>query len=400
MHKRVTMYKLNQKQKMSKLSNRFQPFVNRKMFVSFFLIAVLSFSLFIPQLRHNTSADTCDSISDCQAQIAASQSALSDLRTTAVSYRDAIDQLNAQIETLQASINANIAEQNRLQGEIDKAQAEIDRQRSILAEGVKMMYVDGVPTDVEMMFTSKNLNEYIDKASYRSTVQKKLQATMKQIAVLQKQLSEQRIRVETLLKQQESQQAQLVTAQTEQASMLAYNQSQQKEFSAQTAANQNKLNELIIAQRRANNVTNFAPGTIYFIRVPGNVNGHNIDADDYPYKNAGFSMQLGPCSNSDSWPDAPDRWGYCTRQCVSYAAWAVERSGRTAPKFWGNAKNWVYQAPASWVFRTPEVGDIAISTSGTWGHAMYVEAVRDGQVLVSQYNAGLDGEYSVKWRGY
>ena len=399
MHKRVTLVLLQLKQKMKK-QNRLRYIVSaRNIVFSLSMIGLLLTSLFIPQLNQRIAADTCATITECQAQIAAGQTALADLRKTAVSYRDAIEQLNSQIETLQGAINANIAEQNRLQGEIDKAQAEIDRQRAILAEGVKMMYVDGVPSDVEIMFTSKNLNEYIDKAAYRSTVQKKLQDTMKQIALLQKQLSEQRVQVQSLLKQQETQQSQLVAARTEQANMLAYNQSQQKEFSAQTAANQSKLNELIAAQRRANS-TNYAPGSLYFITVPGEVKGHNIAVDDYPYRNAGFSMQLGPCSNSDSWPDAPDRWGYCTRQCVSYTAWAVERSGRTAPKFWGNAKNWVYQAPASWVSKTPKVGDIAISTAGTWGHAMYVEAVRDGEILISQYNAGLDGEYSYKWRSY
>ncbi len=109
-------------------------------------------------------------------------------------------------------------------------------------------------------------------------------------------------------------------------------------------------------------------------------------------------MRLGPgCVDGDG----PDRWGYCTRQCVSYAAWAVERSGRNAPRYYGDAKNWA-DAGSRYRVSSPQPGDVAISTSGTWGHAMYVEAVgeKNGQaaIYISQYNAGLQGEYSEEWK--
>ena len=98
--------------------------------------------------------------------------------------------------------------------------------------------------------------------------------------------------------------------------------------------------------------------------------------------------------------DGPDRWGYCTRQCVSYAAWAVERSGRTAPRYWGDAASWPARARAAGipVYGSPQPGDVAISMAGYWGHAMYVEAVSGNKMLVSQYNQLLTGSYSTQWR--
>ena len=101
--------------------------------------------------------------------------------------------------------------------------------------------------------------------------------------------------------------------------------------------------------------------------------------------------------------DGPDRWGYCTRQCVSYAAWAVERSGRNAPMYYGNAKDWVWAAQRDGVpvyTSNPQPGDVAISTAGTWGHAMYVESVSGSQIYISQYNAQLQGEYTTQWRNW
>ena len=43
----------------------------------------------------------------------------------------------------------------------------------------------------------------------------------------------------------------------------------------------------------------------------------------------------------------------------------------------------------------PQPGDVAISNSGFYGHAMYVESVNsNGTINISQYNAALDGRYS------
>lgn len=361
----------------------------------FGMIALLAASFLLPGLRAQSFADTCTSISDCQSQIASSNSAIFDLKKTALSYQDAIDRLNGQIATLQGQIDYSTSEQNRLQGEIDKAQAEINRQRSILAQGVKAMYVDGTPSTLEMVVTSKNLSEYVDKAEYRTAVQRKLQDALKKIAVLQKQLSVQKAQVVELLTSQQKQQAEVVAARSEQANMLAYNKQQQDSFNADVAANQKKLNELIVAQRRANQ--------------SGNNGALIAGSSSYPYDNYAFSMSPGGCGSGEG----PDAWGYCTRQCVSYAAWAVAHSGRSAPMYYGDAKRWVRNALADGVpvysfnnvegysgVRTggPQPGDVAISTSGNWGHAMYVEGSSGTQVYVSQYNANLDGRFSYQWR--
>jgi surface antigen len=85
---------------------------------------------------------------------------------------------------------------------------------------------------------------------------------------------------------------------------------------------------------------------------------------------------------------------------VSYAAWAVAYSGRIAPVDWSNAKDWVSAAKNAGIpfDITPQPGDVAITTSGEWGHAMYVEQVSGNQIYVSEYNQQLTGEFSTQWR--
>jgi peptidoglycan hydrolase CwlO-like protein len=338
----------------------------------------------------------CVSISDCNSQIRSNNNAVADLRQQAVSYQDAVARLNGQISLLQGQIDYNTGEQTRLTAEITAKQAEIDRERRILGADLKAMYVDDQMSTIEMLATSKNLSEYVDKEEYRSAVQSKIQSTLKEIAALQAQLQSQKTQVETLLADQQSQQTQLASARAEQANLLAYNEGQQASYNAQTSANQQKLNGLIAAQRAANSDTSSA---YYFLRFPGAVGGVNPGA--YPFATAGFGMSTAPgCVDNDG----PDQWGYCTRQCVSYAAWAVAASGRSAPYGYGNAKDWVSHARANDIpvyTSDPQPGDVAIKTAGTWGHAMYVEAVSGNQIHVSEYNQQLDGNLRTdRWVTY
>lgn len=340
-----------------------------------------------------------DQIYNLQQQNASNRSAVADLQSTATSYQDALNRLQAAIAALQTQIDANTAEQNRLQSEIDKAQAELDKQKQALGEDIRQMYFDGQTTTLEMLASSKNLNEFIDKQQYQNSVQNKITETLNKVTALKHQLRSQQDQVKALLAQQQQQQQSQQASREEQSNLLAYNEGQQAAYNQQTSANQSKIDALIASQRRSNLATD---GGYYFLRFPGTVG--SFSPGNYPYANGGFGMSPGPgCVDNDG----PDPWGYCTRQCVSYAAWAVLASGRSSSseiRGWGNAADWVNAANARGIpiYRTPQAGDIAISTSGYWGHAMYVESVNGGNrtFSTSEYNTYLTGRLSYQTRNY
>ena len=342
-----------------------------------------------------------DSISEqinaLQQENANNRAAVANLKDQAVSYQDAITRLQSEINILEGSIRENQAAKSSLEKQIADNQKELDRQKAVLGDSIRVMYVEGQITTVEMLLTSKDFSHFIDRQAYHNNLKNKIQETVEKIQTLQQELKAQEARVAALLAEQRTQQAQLDQNRSEQQSMLNYNKAQQADFNAKTAANQARINDLIAQQRRMNE--SLPSSGYYFIRFPGKVKDHNYNIDDYPYKNDGFSMSTAPGCNDG---DGPDEWGYCTRQCVSYTAWAVERSGRAAPRYYGSAKYWVNAARNRGipVYTTPEPGDVAISTAGPWGHAMYVEDVSGDQILVSQYNQRLDGKYSTQWRTY
>lgn len=283
------------------------------------------------------------------------------LITEAASYQAAISNLAAQISTLQAQIQANQAKQVELQ-------AEIEHQRDVLGQNIKAMYLEGQISTFEVLASSNNLSEAVDKEQYRNEVQDKITTTLETIKQLQKQL-------EQVIADQKAAQIQLDAQRAEQARLLALNQAERSELDAQLKNNSSQIIELR-RQQAAANARLFSNG----IR---NVN----DTSGYPWSGVPFPNTIA------------DPWGMYKRQCVSYTAWKVANSGRYMP-YWGgigNAKQWDDNARAAGipVDGSPRAGDVAISNSGTYGHAMYVEAVYgDGTIYVSQYNAGWSGSYS------
>lgn len=337
-----------------------------------------------------------DQIRALERENAQNRSMLSDLMEVATSYENAIEELQKQINQLQQQINENEAQKGKLEAEIVQLENDLNLQRRVLGENIKAMYVGGEMTTIEMLATSKDLSDFVDKETYRSAVQRKIQDTMERIELLQNQLFEKKQEIEALLQSLRAKRETVSRARAEQASLLAMNQQQQSEFNRKTRNNQEKIAELqrkIEEQRHLNSRTTYTDGGIYFIRFPGQVNDFN--PNNYEYKHYGFSMRSEGCGYYDpntGQTDSVDRWGYCTRQCVSFTAWAVLASGRSAPMYYGNAKNWVNEAPESYIYRTPKVGDIAITTGGTYGHAMYVSEVSGNQFKVWEYNQRLDGQ--------
>jgi surface antigen len=319
-----------------------------------------------------------EQIKALNAQNSQAQGVVNNLTAQAGSYQAAIDQLQAQIDAVRAQISANEAQQATVQQQMVEAQNKITEQKKYLADDIRSMYIDGQLTTIEELATSKNLSDYVDKEEYRITAQDQMNATIKEIAALQAQLQKQKAELDTLLASQKQQNDQLAAAESQQQQMLAYTEGQKAAYNNQISANNGKIAELRRQQIAAN------------ARFIGSAGSGPACGGGYPAK----------------WCEIPqdsviDTWGMYNRECVSYTAFRVAASGRYMP-YWGgvgNANQWDDNARAAGIptDSNPRAGDVAISNSGFYGHAMYVESVNgDGTITVSQYNAALDGRYSVR----
>ena len=100
-----------------------------------------------------------------------------------------------------------------------------------------------------------------------------------------------------------------------------------------------------------------------------------------------------------------DPWNFYKGQCTSFAAWRVRHnlgvafSNSYKGQHWGNAEHWDNAARAAGipVYKSPKVGDIAVRSSGTWGHVAYVAKVNsDGSFMVEEYNHVRSDTYSYR----
>lgn len=338
------------------------------------LALVMTAGAVVPQLAR---ADQFDAqIQALQQQNSNTQTNLIQLGSEAESLQDEINKLQVQISALQTQIQANQAKSDDLKAQIAAAEAELAKQKKVLGESIRAMYVEGQISTLEMLASSKDLSDFVDKQQYRSSVQDKIKNTLDKITALKLKLKDQQQEVEQLLKDQQAMQGQLAGQQAQQNSLLSMNQQQQDSLNQQIKTNNQQVASLRAAQAAANR----------------KLGGSSVEAGDpgrggYPtyLYNAGKDTLVDP-------------WGMYNRECVSYTAWKVYQTFGRMP-YWGghgNANQWPASAIADGISTgsTPRVNSVAIYSGGYYGHAMWVEGVSGNTIRVSQMNYDLAGHYS------
>lgn len=323
-------------------------------------------------------ADTYDEqIAALRAEVAANQQQAANLHAQANDALTRVAQLRSQSALLQSQIDLNQAKYNKISQSIAENQAKLDEQKTVLAANIKSMYLDSSVTPLEMLASSSNISEFLDQQQYKDKVKSKIQDAMGAIQTLQAQLTSEQAQVSQILVDQKGQQAQL-SAMVAEANQLAALAAQNAAAADAQVKNGNGQIASLKQQQQAALMRLYGSGASGGAACGGGYPGYLCNAPQ------------------DS---LVDPWGMYNRECVSYTAYRVAASGRRMP-YWGgrgNAIQWPSSARADGIAvdGNPQVGDVAISSAGPYGHAMYVEAVDGNRIRVSQYNFGaVPGMYS------
>lgn len=319
-----------------------------------------------------------------------------DLGGEAESLGETIAALQAEIASLDKQIAGTQSKVSSLEREIAQAEAELDRQRKLLGINIREMYMNSDMTTLEMLASSKDFSHFVDQEQYRSSLNGRIDETAKRVKKLGENLNDEKKKLEDLMSDQESMKKHAEERRSVSQQLLGLNKEQQRVYQNQIRANAAKIAELREQQAEENKKGEISQPTE--ANVVTEVVAEQAQANEPAVPQAPHGSEY-PWANVPFPNRTPDPWGMFMRQCVSYTAWKVAASGRHMP-YWGgrgNAKLWDENAIRAGipVDTNPRVGDVAISNAGTYGHAMYVEAVHgDGTITVSQYNAGWDGKYS------
>lgn len=328
-----------------------------------------------------------DQIAALKQQANSQQATANQFAAQASDYQTRVNQLNAQIGALQAQINLGQAEFNKVTSQIAANEANLADKKSVLGANLKSMYVDSTVTPLEMIASSSNLSEYFNQQQYQDTIKDKIQSAMADILATQIQLAAQKTQVEALLALQATQKQQLSATRAEANQLLAAASQSAATANAQVAASNGQINSLHAQQAAilAANSRKFSGS------IPG-ASGGSGGACDNGNGNGGYPQSW--CSAGQDAPGYGGAWGY-NRECVSWAGWRRANMGRPLPTGWGNANTWTNNAISFGytVNRTPEVGAVAQTNAGPYGHVAVVEAIQGDTVIVSEMNYDGDGHF-------
>lgn len=368
------------------------------------MLAAVPFSI-VPRVNANKYDDR---ITALQQQVDQYQAQADKLRQMGDTLANKLQQLASQIAAVQTQIQLSQAQYDTLQNQIKETEQKIKENQDALGATIADLYVDDSISPLEMLASSQNIGDYVDKQTYRSSVQDQLTQTIATIKALKAKLENDKKAVKEVLDKQTAQRNSLATIENEQQILLQKTRGEEAAYQQQVSGLKAEMaKEAELRRSYMQSLTSRGSGTSGIMGYGGG-GGYQGLMPSGPFEfrnysgNQGCSGGYPYCGAMDSYADP---WALYNRECVSYSAWAAsERFGKYVGSFAGrgNAYEWPITAArnsGATVDRTPEVGAVAIlpplANFSVIGHSMNVEAILGGGwVRVSQYNFGGTGEYS------
>lgn len=314
--------------------------------------------------------EACHAASDA-ADAAASKAA--EATANATTLEEEVNRLNQEIAALEAEIAANQAVADDLAAQISANEQKLDIQQLALAKLLVEMHFEGQPDAILLLAGSSSLGDYAEKQSRQTTAQNQISSSATEIRELKAELENQKASVDALIANAEQNRSTIAEKRNQQNALMIRYQNNAEAYAADAAAARETMQQEI-AEEIAKYNNNGVVG-----------DGYNT----YPYAAACPGINLNFLYTG----------GYVC-QCTSYAGWKTYERYGILISSWGNAKDWVNnysysksargQDGALHAYRidtTPAAGTVAISTSGIYGHVMWVESVNsNGTINLTEYN--------------
>lgn len=290
-----------------------------------------------------------------------------------------VERLNAEIASLEADIVANQAIADDLSAQITENEAKLELQQSALARMLVEMHFESEPDAIILLAGSSTIGDYAEKQSRQNNAKTQVATSAEAIRELKEDLAKQKASVDALIESAEASRAEITAKRNRQNALIAKYQNDSAAYERDAAAARETMQQEIAAE-----IAKYNSGGV----VGEGFNSYPY-ADRCPQDNVGYIV-VG---------------GYVC-QCTSYAGWKAQEYFDIYISSWGDAKNWGNTASRLGyvVDNNPTPHSIAYSTSGIYGHVMWVESVNaNGTINLSEYNnpssskSGLPGDFGARY---
>ena len=332
-----------------------------------------------------------DRIRALQTEMNRYQAEANRLNAEALTLKVAIAQIVNQKNSIQAQIDVNQAKHDKLVVDIAATEKKIEENQDALGDIITELYIGDDITPIEMLASSQNIGDFLDKQEYRNAVKDELSTTIKTVKDLKTQLTTQKEEVAKVLADQKLARDDLKAKEAEQASLLASTQNDESKYQGMITENKAEIAKARALQAAMNARANSSGG--YTVVSSGSLGAYT---SLWAPNSCWMGGPGGWYSYGGANGNGGDGRGYGCRQCASYVAWKIAKETGYYYK-WGNGGVFAGKAIAAGYQNlggNPQPGSIAVMW-GDPGHVAWVEAVDGNQVLVSQYNWQINGQYGM-----
>lgn len=329
-------------------------------------------------------------INAVQQQINQYDAQARDLAAKANTLENELAKSTSEKASIQAKVDLSQRKYDKLQQDIKDNEKKIADNQDALGMTLADMYVDDSISPLEMLASSSNIGDYVDKQSYRSSINDQLKSTIDKINKLKAELEQQKIDVERVLADEKNQRNALAAKEAEHARLVNETKGQEAAYQSLSSDAKAKKDKLLAEQREAirrayggGGGGSIAPGSLPAYAA---WSGTSCYVDNAGWSHGGYSG------------DGRDPAGTGCNQCVSYTAWKMGQEIGYIPSYWGNANQWPASARKAGFKVTstpPKPGEraLGVMSPGAYGHIVNVDSVNaDGTLNISQYNEWLNGE--------
>ena len=371
--------------------------MSRKKIVFLFAVFVLGISAPIQIIASNAYATNYEAqLKKLQAEIDANNEKAKKKAEEAGSLKNELAVIDAEKSAAEATLSRMKVEHKRTEEEIKKAEEDIKNNKLLLGEMLAEMHIQQNETPLLTLVKEDNFAKLFDALARQDSMQRDRVESTKKVESLKKELEEKEKLQKIQLVNQENVKKQIIAKSNEKQDLINKTKGEEANYRAVVAERENRRAEVMKQQQ--------AEIEAAMRRAGGNSTYVNSLAGDYPWSGGNCYVDGNAMSHGGSNGNGGDGNGYGCRQCASYAAWRAQKETGRSFYGWGNANQFPYTAASAGyaVGSTPRAKALGVISSGYYGHVVYIEEVRGGQVLVAQYNAWHSqdpgwGKFSREW---
>ena len=369
--------------------------MSRKKIVFLFAIFVLGVSAPIQIIASNAYATNYEAqLKKLQAEIDANNEKAKKKAEEAGSLKNELAVIDAEKSAAEATLSRMKVEHKRTEEEIKKAEEDIKNNKLLLGEMLAEMHIQQNETPLLTLVKEDNFAKLFDALARQDSMQRDMVESTKKVESLKKELEEKEKLQKIQLVNQENVKKQIIAKSNEKQELINKTKGEEANYRAVVAERENRRAEVMKQQQ--------AEIEAAMRRAGGNSTYVNSLAGDYPWSGGNCYVDGNAMSHGGSNGNGGDGNGYGCRQCASYAAWRAQKETGRSFYGWGNQFPYTAASAGYAVGSTPRAKALGVISSGYYGHVVYIEEVRGGQVLVAQYNAWHSqdpgwGKFSREW---